>query len=290
MPNRVAVLSKALNGAWSSNMYQLNGVQEVEVKMPNNVVLLEDINSRDAIKIRRGNFDDIEVSIKGIFDPSRSMTQLLRGILNYSSTTNPDPGVRYRHLYNIYGVDNSIQVLQIYIDNTYSPIAIDQAIVKNIKIDIAGTDLARYTVDAIGKYVSGVSVTYNTETIRPIYRVSGVNNVFKASISLDAKHRPVYSVNGDTKIIGFGNYDINVELESNDATHFTRSMNNTTVTLNLNLYGDTLGTGNYGLEFSLLNAYAVSALPVKAGEHIMLKAKYIGNLGTFAIHNGNSNP
>ncbi|MEM2857002.1 MAG: hypothetical protein QW416_07880 [Candidatus Nitrosocaldaceae archaeon] len=289
MPNRVAVLSKALNRAWASSMYQLNGVQEVEVKMPNNIVYLEDINTRDATIVRRDNFDDIEVSIKGIFDPSRGMTQLLRGILNYSSTTNPDTGVRYRHLYNTYGVDSSIQVLQIYIDNTYSPIAIDQAVVKSIKIDIAGTDLARYTVDAIGKYVSDVSVIYNTETIKPIYRVNGTNNVFKASISLDAKHRPVYSVNGDTKIIGFGNYDISVELESNDAIHFTRSRDNTSTTLNLNLYGDTLGTGNYGLEFSLLNAYAVSVLPVKAGEHILLKAKYIGNLGTFAVHNGNSN-
>ncbi|MCS7141542.1 MAG: hypothetical protein NZ888_05095 [Candidatus Nitrosocaldus sp.] len=285
MPRRVAVISKALGGSWISTMNQLNGVQSVEVKLPENIVVVDDIGSRDPAIIRRGTFDDVEVSINGVFEPSRALNGLLRCLLNYSTTTNPDAGVRYRHVYGVYLPESSVRVCQIHVENEGSSISIDQAIVKSIKIGIEGTGIATYSVEAVGRYVTNTPSTINTDTIRPLYRLSGSSNVLKAEISINANHKPVYEINGVSKVIGIGRYEIEASIDHTNNGPFIASRDNTSATLHLNILGDTLGSLNYGLEFSLGNAYAISSLPVKAGNVVVFRSRYVGNLSTFAVNN-----
>ncbi|MDW8001010.1 MAG: hypothetical protein RMI32_08420 [Candidatus Nitrosocaldus sp.] len=288
MPRRVAVISKALGGSWINTMNQLNGVQSVEVKLPENIVSIDDIATRRPALIRRGLFDDVEVSINGVFEPSRAMNGLLKGIFKHTMSSVNDVGVRYSHKYTLYAPEDPVRVCQIYVENEGSTISIDQAVVKNIKISIEGTGIATYSLEAIGRYITDVPTTINTDTIRPLYRIEGLTQVSKATISINANHKPVYSINGESKTIGIGMYELTLETESSNSSTFTNSRDNSRLdVVECSLTGDTLGAWHYGLWFKLKDAYAVTSLPVKAGDVISYKTRYLGDLLVFEMHNNN---
>lgn len=289
MANRFGVLQGTYNSTLPSSVYLFPSLQSIDYKHNNLIVKIPNLNTRWDAHISLGSYRDVEFNLDGLVSPTRSLTQLLRSAFMLDGTTQMDTSVRWKHTFRPYEPNETHQALKCYFE-TNNGIArrMTYFITKSIDFDIKPKSLMNFKTSIVGSWSNGDSTTptLNSDTFRPIYKSLDTNLIsFKCSIDTNNEH--YYHLNNDATY-KFGEYDLDIEIETIDATFRDYAINNTQASTTFRFIGDTLGTYYYAIEFECNNANFILIDTIKNKDIEVYKLKVRPSSFKILVHNDQS--